>query len=294
MIEASRRRRQPLEAHERGDVGQALRRLPARGILGQGHPSPLEPRRRPSGQPRALAHRDHPHVLSRRDQGLRRKAHQRGKVQERDRARPKALRRQGGLSTPAPAIAVRGGGLGPRLPAAASNAGLRSTCQPATPSFIDLVVVTARWPNKSLPSTSRVAHSCRASMHHTDAKPPLDIHRRFDQVMASLELLGEVDFDPSAFAGFLASQPDLGTKWAPRFVRIVEAMPLTGTGKLDKRPLRAQGWTTADRVWWRPPELDRDRGRVASSFRRLTPEDVELLRSEFEANGRARLLDLPS
>jgi fatty-acyl-CoA synthase len=128
----------------------------------------------------------------------------------------------------------------------------------------------------------------------TAAVYPVADARTGDQVMASLELLGEVDFDPSAFAGFLASQPDLGTKWAPRFVRIVEAMPLTGTGKLDKRPLRAQGWTTADRVWWRPPELDRDRGRVASSFRRLTPEDVELLRSEFEANGRARLLDLPS
>ena len=102
-----------------------------------------------------------------------------GKSKKRDRARAQALRRPGGLPTPSPAIAVRGGGLGPRLPAAASNAGLRPTCQPATPSFIDLVVVTARWPNKSLPSTSRVAHSCRASMHHTGTKLPLDIHRRF-------------------------------------------------------------------------------------------------------------------
>ncbi|MQY02585.1 AMP-binding protein [Actinomadura macrotermitis] len=79
---------------------------------------------------------------------------------------------------------------------------------------------------------------------------PVPDPRTGDQVMAALELRG--GFDPAAFAAFLAAQPDLGTKWAPRFVRIVAAMPLTATGKVDKKPLRRAGWTTGDPVWWRP------------------------------------------
>ena len=41
-----------------------------------------------------------------------------------------------------------------------------------------------------------------------------------DQVMAALQLREGAAFDPDAFAAFLAAQPDLGTKWAPRYVRI--------------------------------------------------------------------------
>src|SRR5437764_843211 len=52
-----------------------------------------------------------------------------------------------------------------------------------------------------------------------------------DQVMAALEVREDARFDPDDFARFLAQQPDLGTKWAPRFVRIVGQMPLTGTNK---------------------------------------------------------------
>ena len=46
----------------------------------------------------------------------------------------------------------------------------------------------------------------------------------------------------SAFAAFLAAQPDLGTKWAPRYVRIVDALPVTATDKVDKRPLGSALW----------------------------------------------------
>ena len=59
-----------------------------------------------------------------------------------------------------------------------------------------------------------------------------------DQVMAALELEPGTAFDPMAFAAFLADQPDLGTKWAPRFVRIIPSLPVTATDKIDKRPLR--------------------------------------------------------
>ena len=68
---------------------------------------------------------------------------------------------------------------------------------------------------------------------------PVPDARTGDQVMAALELVPGAAFDPEAFAAVLAAAPDLGTKWAPRFVRVVAAMPLTGTNKVDKEPLRA-------------------------------------------------------
>ena len=43
-----------------------------------------------------------------------------------------------------------------------------------------------------------------------------------DQVMAALTLRAGAAFDPAAFAAFLRAQPDLGTKMAPRFVRILD------------------------------------------------------------------------
>src|SRR5829696_5320343 len=52
-----------------------------------------------------------------------------------------------------------------------------------------------------------------------------------DRVMAALQLRPGVTFDPEDFAAFLAAQPDLGTKWAPRFVRIAATLPVTETSK---------------------------------------------------------------
>ena len=46
-----------------------------------------------------------------------------------------------------------------------------------------------------------------------------------DQVMAVLELAQERTFDPDEFADFLRAQSDLGTKWAPRFVRVTAGDP---------------------------------------------------------------------
>ncbi len=62
--------------------------------------------------------------------------------------------------------------------------------------------------------------------------------------MAVLELADPGAFDPAAFGDFLDHQTDLGTKWAPRFVRITGRIPLTGSGKVDKRPLRLEHWKT--------------------------------------------------
>ena len=74
-----------------------------------------------------------------------------------------------------------------------------------------------------------------------------------DQVMAAVQLRPGVDsLDPQDLAEFLAAQPDLGTKWAPRFVRMTAELPVTATNKVLKRALRAERWTCDDPVLWRP------------------------------------------
>ncbi|MET7985461.1 MULTISPECIES: AMP-binding protein [unclassified Streptomyces] len=103
-----------------------------------------------------------------------------------------------------------------------------------------------------------------------------------DQVMATLALKEGARFGPSPFAGFLLAQPDLGTKMAPRFLRIVERMPVTATNKIHRVALRREGFRCPDPVWWRPP------GEPA--YRRLTPADVDGLVSRYRAHGREELL----
>lgn len=70
-----------------------------------------------------------------------------------------------------------------------------------------------------------------------------------DQVMATVA--GR--FEPEAFTAFLAAQPDLGTKMAPRFVRVVNRMPVTATNKIHRAALRREGLHCPDPLWWRPP-----------------------------------------
>src|SRR5712692_2199354 len=69
-----------------------------------------------------------------------------------------------------------------------------------------------------------------------------------------------------AFAGFLRAQSDLGTKWAPRFLRIAAQVPLTATRKVDRALLRAQHWEAGPAegpVYWR-------RGAELSCLQRMT------------------------
>jgi fatty-acyl-CoA synthase len=74
-----------------------------------------------------------------------------------------------------------------------------------------------------------------------------------DQVMAAVQLRpGVASLDPAALPAFLAAQGDLGTKWAPRFVRVSATLPLTATNKVLKRGLRAERWNCADAVLWQP------------------------------------------
>ncbi len=103
--------------------------------------------------------------------------------------------------------------------------------------------------------------------------------RTGDQVMAALELDADVTFDAEAFGTFLGTQPDLGTKWAPRFVRVVDAIPITTTGKVDRKPLRAERWDPYEQIWWRPPG--------AGAYHPMSSDDVAALRQAFDEAGRA-------
>jgi len=87
-----------------------------------------------------------------------------------------------------------------------------------------------------------------------------------DQVMATLLLHEGRTFDPEGFAAFLAAEEDLGTKWAPRYVRVTASLPVTATTKVLKRVLRNEGWHCDDPVWWRPAK--------DGPYRRLEPDDV--------------------
>lgn len=71
-----------------------------------------------------------------------------------------------------------------------------------------------------------------------------------DQVMAALALRDGVSFDPEAFGAFLRDQPDLGTKMAPRFVRVVRSMPVTATNKVHRVGLRREGFWSGGPLWW--------------------------------------------
>ncbi len=104
-----------------------------------------------------------------------------------------------------------------------------------------------------------------------------------DQVMAAIEPRAGVTFDVATFSTFLGAQPDLGTKWGPKFVRVIEVLPTTATDKIDKKPLRAAGWTIgAGDVWWR-----RDPG---GRYERLGAPDAAALADQYREHGRAHLL----
>jgi len=91
-----------------------------------------------------------------------------------------------------------------------------------------------------------------------------------DQVMAAVQLRPGLDaLDADGLAAFLAAQEDLGTKWAPRFVRMTPALPVTATNKVLKRGLRSERWNCADAVLWQP-----DKG---SPYTLLDPDNAVAL-----------------
>jgi fatty-acyl-CoA synthase len=107
--------------------------------------------------------------------------------------------------------------------------------------------------------------------------------RSGDQVMAALELLPERTFDPVSFAGFLSSQPDLGTKWVPAYLRVTESLPQTASGKVRKEPLRAEGWWAAGDTVYR-------RAGPGFDYVPLDEADRDALREELRRHHREGLI----
>lgn len=107
--------------------------------------------------------------------------------------------------------------------------------------------------------------------------------RTGDRVMATLVLDDGRSFDPEAFERFLDAQPDLGTKSRPALIRVVADLPLTGTGKVDKRVLRRQAWLGPESHYlW-----------DSAAYVALTPEHRSDWEAAFRAHDRAALLPNP-
>ncbi|MFG2828687.1 AMP-binding protein [Streptomyces sp. NPDC048434] len=118
-----------------------------------------------------------------------------------------------------------------------------------------------------------------------------------DQVMAALALRDGAAFDPDDFVAFLAAQPDLGTKMAPRFVRTVDALPVTATHKVHRAALRRAGFRCPEPVWWSPVTSADPAGSAAtavpagSAYRPFSAGDRAALLALYREHGRGPLLD---
>jgi fatty-acyl-CoA synthase len=97
--------------------------------------------------------------------------------------------------------------------------------------------------------------------------------------MAAIQMMSGAEFHPEEFRRFLQAQNDMGTKWAPTFVRVVAELPRLGNNKLDKHALRREKWMTADPTWWQP---DRN-----GPYEALTPSVAESLNAALPATRRA-------
>ncbi len=106
-----------------------------------------------------------------------------------------------------------------------------------------------------------------------------------DDVMATLLLAPGASFEALDLASFLDTQPDMGTKWWPRYLRVATEMPTTASNKIIKRELRAQGWTCADPVWF---------WQAGEGFKVLDEGLNHEIRSRFEARQRGELIDFSS
>lgn len=73
-----------------------------------------------------------------------------------------------------------------------------------------------------------------------------------DLVMAAIELHAGATFEAAEFADFLKGQKDLGTKWPPAYIRLIDHLPRTPTNKVIKKSLRAEGTATTDPLFFRP------------------------------------------
>jgi fatty-acyl-CoA synthase len=109
-----------------------------------------------------------------------------------------------------------------------------------------------------------------------------------DQAMAGLVLRDGATFDPDAFAAWLDARDAIGPKWRPRYVRVMDDPPTTGTNKIVKRTLVHQKWRS-DRVGGDAVFV---RGRGDAAYRPFTAADEQALHDSFDQYQRTRFWDL--
>jgi fatty-acyl-CoA synthase len=108
-----------------------------------------------------------------------------------------------------------------------------------------------------------------------------------DRVMAAVQLCPDANFDITEFAAYLRSQSDLGSKWLPTFVMVVDDFPMTPSNKVIKRELVLRRWHDVEndstaRIWWRDGRSD--------DFARFDQEAARVLRDRFRANKRENVI----
>ncbi|MUM32781.1 AMP-binding protein, partial [Mycobacterium sp. CBMA361] len=111
--------------------------------------------------------------------------------------------------------------------------------------------------------------------------------RSGDQVMAAIEVADSILFDVDEFVKYLGDQDDLGGKGTPRFLRVSESLPVTGSNKVLKRELQADKWHTEELVYrW----VGRRVGNRVPDFKLMTEDAKRALDDEFTQYGRQRYL----
>jgi fatty-acyl-CoA synthase len=82
-------------------------------------------------------------------------------------------------------------------------------------------------------------------------------------------------------AAWMCERSDLPDRWMPRYLRVVDDLPRTGTGKVQRARMRAEAWL---------PEgtLIRD----GDAYRPMTDHDRDDLQRRFEQAGRPHLLPM--
>lgn len=107
--------------------------------------------------------------------------------------------------------------------------------------------------------------------------------RSGDQVMAAIEVADPILFGVDKFVQYLNDQDDLGKKGMPRFLRISDSLPVTGSNKVLKRELQADKWHTDELVY-------RWVGRGVPVYGLMSDDAKRALDDEFTQYGRQRYL----
>lgn len=110
--------------------------------------------------------------------------------------------------------------------------------------------------------------------------------RTGDQVMCVVEMNDGEAFDAAGLGEFLAAQPEMGVKWWPTYVRVIGRIPLTGSNKVNKAPLRQAAWNTSDPVYIRAGKT--------SAYVPLDDATRAGIEAEFLRHGRAGMLPAPA